>query len=335
MNFLDEAMITVRSGNGGRGCISFRREKYVPRGGPDGGDGGDGGSVIARATRRRYTLTDFQTRRFFKAKNGEPGKSKNRSGRHGEDLILKVPPGTVIEDLTTGRILADLTQDQQEVFLAAGGKGGRGNQHYSSSVRRSPRIAQPGLSGEERRLRLSLKFLADIGLVGFPNAGKSTLLSRLSNARPKVAGYPFTTLVPNLGVMTLDNDRSLVVADIPGLIEGASRGKGLGDRFLKHIERTRLLVYLLDASYRPERDPLEDFYLLRQEMTSYGSALTRKPHIVIINKIDLAPHEKRNLHELREGLNRIGIGSVAISALTGDNIEAAVRMIAESTQQAA
>ncbi|MBN1276254.1 MAG: GTPase ObgE [Deltaproteobacteria bacterium] len=321
MNFLDEAIITVRSGDGGKGCVSFRREKYIPRGGPDGGDGGDGGNITLRGTKALFLLTDYSSRKHFKAGDGKPGKGKNQSGKYGEDLILKVPLGTVVQDIDTNEILADIVRDNQEILLIHGGRGGKGNQHFATSTNRVPRFAQPGLPGQERKIRLSLKLLADIGLIGLPNAGKSTLLSRLSTARPKVGAYPFTTIVPNLGVMTLQDGKLLIIADIPGIIEGASQGRGLGHRFLKHIERTNLLLHLLSITYKPENDILEDFFMLKREMEAYSPALALKPQIAIINKMDLYSKENRDLAELQDALRGIGVESLPVSALTGEGIE--------------
>ncbi|MEA2038808.1 MAG: GTPase ObgE [Thermodesulfobacteriota bacterium] len=321
MHFLDEAIITVSSGDGGKGCVSFRREKYVAKGGPNGGDGGKGGSIIVRATNRLYTLTDYSSRKYIKARNGAPGRGKNQSGKRGADRILEVPLGTVIQDYDTGEVLADLIHDNREVILLPGGEGGKGNQHFATSTNRVPRFAQPGFPGQEKKIRLSLKFLADIGLIGLPNSGKSTLLSRLSTARPKVANYPFTTLVPNLGIMTFDDGRSLVLADIPGLVKGASQGRGLGHRFLKHIERTHLLLHLLDITYHPDQDILEDFLTLRNEIAAYNPAMTNKPQIVLINKMDLYGPEHRNLVKLQEALKDLGVDSVPVSALTAEGLE--------------
>ena len=329
MGFLDEVVITARSGEGGKGCVSFRREKYIPKGGPDGGDGGDGGNILVKATQTLYTLSDYGSCKHFRAKNGAHGKGKNQSGKNGDDLIIEVPLGTIVQDNDTHEVLADLISDNQEVLLIPGGKGGKGNQHFATPINRTPRIAQPGRAGQEKRLRLSLKLLADIGLVGFPNAGKSTLLSRLSMARPKVDNYPFTTLVPNLGVMVLDDEVTLVIADIPGLIEGASRGRGLGHRFLKHIERTRLLLYLLDITYRPDQDILKDFHILRREMVSHSPVLAQKPQIVLINKIDLCGYETRDLKDLRRALERAGIETLSISALSGEGLEEFKKLILE------
>lgn len=329
MDFLDETVITAISGDGGKGCISFRREKFIPKGGPDGGDGGDGGSIIVRASRRLHTLTDFKSHKHFKAPDGKPGRGKSQSGKNGPDLFIDVPLGTIIEDLDTGELLADLIHDKQELPLLPGGKGGKGNQRFATSTNRVPRIAHPGFPGQEKRLKLSLKFLADIGLIGLPNAGKSTLLSRLSMARPKIDSYPFTTLTPNLGIMTFDDERSLIIADIPGLIEGASTGRGLGHRFLKHIERTKLLLHLLDVTYQPDQDILEDFHALRHEMEAYNPALVEKLQMVLINKMDLYGPDCRDLRTLQTTLEEIGIKSLPISALAGEGLEELKEFIAE------
>jgi GTP-binding protein len=329
MGFVDEVIITAGSGAGGNGCVSFRREKYIPKGGPDGGDGGNGGSFIAKATKRLHSLIDYSSLKHLKACNGEPGKGKSQSGKNGDDLILEVPMGTIIQDADTGEIFVDLIHDNQEVLLIPGGKGGKGNQHFATSTNRAPRIAQPGLPEQKKRLRLSLKFIADIGLVGLPNTGKSTLLSRLTMARPKVDSYPFTTLSPNLGAMTFDDERSLIIADIPGLIEGASRGRGLGHRFLKHIERTNLLLHLLDITYQPEHGILGDFYALKGEMVAYNPVLARKPQMVLINKMDLRGSEHRDLGKLQKALEEVGVKSLPISALTGEGLEELKKIIFE------
>jgi len=334
MAFLDEVVITARSGDGGSGCVSFRRERFIPKGGPDGGDGGDGGDVVVRATKHLYTLQHFSRRRFFKARNGEPGKGKQRSGKSGAPCIIDVPVGTLIQDDETGQVIADLVHDLQEVTLLLGGKGGKGNQHFATSVRQTPRMAQPGLPGQEKRLRLTLKLLADIGLIGLPNAGKSTLLSRLTMARPKVDAYPFTTTVPNLGVIHLENDKELVIADIPGLIEGASEGRGLGDRFLKHIERTGLLVHLLDITFSPPGDILGDFQTLRREMAAFSPSLMNKPCFVVINKMDLCGPENRDPAALREALSAKGMESLTVSALTEEGLDELKRKILQKWEEA-
>ncbi|MFZ0451787.1 MAG: GTPase ObgE [Desulfatiglandaceae bacterium] len=329
MFFLDEAVITAKSGDGGSGCVSFLRERFKPKGGPDGGDGGDGGDIILKATSQLQTLSHFRSKPQFKASNGQPGRGKNQSGKSGSDLVLKLPVGTLVKDEETGRHLADLIHDQEEIVLISGGKGGKGNQHFATATRRVPRIAQDGQPGQEIILRLSLKFLADIGFIGLPNAGKSTLLSRLTTARPRIDNYPFTTLIPNLGVLNLPEQKHLTIADIPGLIEGASQGRGLGHRFLKHIERTTLLVHLLDITYRPENGILEDFYTLRKEMAAFNPELGEKPQIVLINKMDLDNPGNRNLNELQSALDRIGIVSLAVSALTGQGLDTFREMLYE------
>lgn len=329
MGFLDEVVITVRSGDGGNGCVSFRRKKYMPRGGPDGGDGGNGASLIARGTKRLHTLARYGSRSQIKAPSGEPGRGKNQSGKDGADLVLEVPLGTVIQDDDTGEVLADLICDDQEALLIPGGKGGKGNQHFATPTNRAPQTAQPGRSGQKRRLKFTLKFLADIGIIGLPNCGKSTLLSRLSMARPKIDSYPFTTTVPNLGVMTFDEERSQVIIDIPGLIEGASLGRGLGHHFLKHIERAKFLLHLLDITYQPEQDILEDFYTLRDEMAAFDPFLAQKPQMVLINKMDLYATEHRDLGELQKALERIGLESLPISALLGEGLDELRRIISE------
>ena len=320
MSFVDEVTLTVRSGDGGKGCVSFRREKYIPKGGPDGGDGGDGGDVVFRATTRLFTLQDYINKSNLRARNGQPGRGKNQTGRKGEDLVLEVPVGTVIYDEQSGDILADLVHDGQEVIILQGGKGGKGNKHFATATNRTPRFAQPGQPGQEKRLRLSLKFLAHIGLVGLPNAGKSTLLARLTHARPRIADYPFTTLVPNLGVMELNEGHCVVIADIPGLIEGASEGKGLGIQFLKHIERTQLLLHVLDITYRPSGHVLEDLQMLREEMKNYSPALIEKPWVVILNKLDVYDNKSRKLEELEFALKQEGLRWFRISALTGQGL---------------
>jgi GTP-binding protein len=321
MGFIDEVLITVRSGDGGKGCVSFRREKFIPRGGPDGGDGGRGGSVLFRATERLATLLDFKYRRLFKARNGEPGRGRNQTGKNGKDIVIEVPPGTLLYDEETGQEIADLVRDGQEVLILEGGQGGKGNQHFATSTNRAPRMAQPGISGQEKRLRLSLKYLADIGLIGLPNAGKSTLLSRITTAKPKIADYPFTTLIPNLGVMTLAGDKNLTVADIPGLIEGASEGKGLGHRFLKHIERTRLLLHVMDITFTPAQALLEDFFVVRKELEDYHVDVAGKDQMVVINKIDLYSSQHRDVREVKKALQDLGLESYPVSALTGKGLE--------------
>lgn len=285
MRFVDQVVIEVEAGAGGPGCVSFRREPYVPRGGPNGGDGGDGGSVVVVADENMNTLLDLRYRRHYRAKRGEPGLGSDMFGARGADAEIRVPAGTLVFDAQTGALVADLVTSGQRVVVAQGGKGGRGNMRFKSATNQAPRRADPGLPGEERTLRLELKLLADVGLVGFPNAGKSTLLASLTAARPKVADYPFTTLVPNLGILDLGDFQSCTMADIPGLIEGASEGKGLGHDFLRHVERTRVLVYLLDVT----DEPLERYRVLRNEVRAHADVLGKARRVVCLNKVDLWP----------------------------------------------
>ncbi|CAB5087298.1 GTP-binding protein Obg [Olavius algarvensis associated proteobacterium Delta 3] len=287
MKFIDEATITVQSGDGGRGCVSFRRERFIPKGGPDGGDGGQGGDVILMAAPGRRTLYRFRYRREFKAPNGAPGQGRQKTGKSGAPLIIEVPPGTLVINEDSETQIYDFTTPGETCTVARGGRGGKGNTHFKSSTHRTPRFGQPGEPGELLRLRLELKLLADVGLIGLPNAGKSTLISVLSSARPKIADYPFTTLTPNLGMVPIDDGDSFVMADIPGLIEGAHTGLGLGINFLKHIERTRLLVHLIDAAAVPVSDPLQPYETINRELAAYSDALARKPQIVVLNKIDV------------------------------------------------
>jgi GTP-binding protein len=312
MLFIDYAEISVKGGDGGRGCVSFRREKYVPKGGPDGGDGGDGGDVIFQVDDHLTTLLDFRYRRNYKAENGKQGEGALKTGKRGKEIIIKVPPGTIIKDLETKKILADLTRKGQKVTAAAGGKGGRGNAHFKTSTSQSPRKCDPGVKGEEKKLSLELKLLADVGMVGHPNVGKSTLLSKLSAARPKIADYPFTTLTPNLGMVKLEEHKSFVLADIPGLIEGAHRGKGLGVEFLKHIQRTKLLLYMLDAA---SDDIRRDYKALSKEVELFDRLLSKRPRVVVVNKIDLLPRmRKKKMGKKNEEV-------CYISALTGKGLK--------------
>jgi GTP-binding protein len=330
MQFIDEARVHVRAGKGGNGAVAFRREKFVPKGGPSGGDGGDGASVIMVVDGGMSTLLDFRYRKEYQAPAGQPGANKDKYGRSGEDLILRVPPGTQIYDDTTGELMADLRRDGERFVVAHGGKGGRGNIHFATSTDRAPRRSEPGLPGEERDLRLELKLLADVGLLGFPNVGKSSLIARVSAARPKVADYPFTTLVPNLGMVRIAGERSFVVADVPGLIEGAHRGAGLGDRFLRHLERTRVLVHLLDATAGNGRTPLRDYEALNRELRLYDPELAKRPQIVALNKIDV-PEVRRKLKTLAGPFKRRGLELLAVSAATGEGVpqllEAAWRIL--------
>ncbi|WP_072868519.1 GTPase ObgE [Desulfofundulus thermosubterraneus] len=325
--FFDTAKIYVRGGDGGNGCVAFRREKYVPEGGPAGGDGGRGGNVILKVDPGLRTLVDFRYQRHYKAGRGQHGMGKNMHGRQGEDLILRVPPGTLVRDVATGEVIADLVYPGQEVVAARGGRGGRGNARFASAVNRAPRMAEKGEPGEERWLELELKLLADVGLVGFPNAGKSTLIARVSAARPKIADYPFTTLVPNLGVVRVDEGRSFVMADIPGLIEGAHAGAGLGHQFLRHTERTRLLVHVLDIAGSEGRDPLQDFEIVNRELALYDPDLAARPMVVAANKMDL-PGAAENLDRLREALgDRYEI--FPISALNGEGTAPLIYRLAD------
>ena len=287
MKFFDEAFITVQSGNGGRGCVSFRREKFIPRGGPDGGDGGKGGDVILKSTSQRRTLYQFRFKREFKSKNGGHGQGKRKTGKNGEDLIIEIPPGTLIKDAETDDLLKDFDQPGESYIVANGGRGGQGNCRFKSSTHRAPRFAQPGVSGQFLKLKLELKLIADVGLIGLPNAGKSTLISAISSATPKIAAYPFTTLTPNLGVVQTDWGEPFVVADIPGLIEGAHKGAGLGIRFLRHIERTHILVHLMDTSAIDPQDPLAGYETINGELAGYSPQLAKKPQILVLNKMDL------------------------------------------------
>jgi GTP-binding protein len=293
MKFVDEARVRVQAGNGGRGCVSFRREKFVPFGGPDGGQGGDGGSITLRAREGINTLVDFRIERTFRAQNGESGGGKDMTGRGGDDALIMVPVGTIVRDADTGEVLGDLAKADMELLVAHGGKGGWGNARFKTSKNRSPRQYGPGLPGEQRTLELELKVIADVGLLGLPNAGKSTLITAVSAARPKIADYPFTTLYPNLGVIAVSNQRSFVMADIPGLIEGAADGAGLGIRFLKHLQRTRVLLHLVDiAPADPNADPVKDAIAIVGELGKFNEELLAKPRWLVLNKSDLLPPEE-------------------------------------------
>jgi len=321
MGFVDEAEITVKSGNGGAGCISFSRERFVPKGGPDGGDGGKGGNVLLKATRRLYSMYDFGSRRYFKAQDGRPGRGKNSSGKKGRNIEILVPVGTMVRDKETVELLADLVHDNHQIVLVEGGEGGKGNKHFTTATNRSPRFAQEGQKGKEKRLKLELKLIADIGIIGLPNAGKSTLLSRLSNAHPKIADYPFTTLAPHLGVIVFDDEQSLTIADIPGLVEGASNGRGLGHRFLQHIERTSFLLHMLDISHPSSGDALKDFFIVKEELGLFHPSLIKKDQVIVINKIDLNPINNKSIEETCHAFNELGYECLAISALTGEGVE--------------
>jgi len=319
MKFIDEVRIKVKAGDGGRGCVSFRREKYVSRGGPNGGDGGDGGDVVVAADSQLTTLLDLRYQKQYKADRGEHGRGKDQHGKRGEDKIIAVPAGTLIRDRGTEELLADLKASGDRVVIARGGKGGKGNASFVSSTHRSPRHAQPGLPGEEKELDIELRLVADVGIIGLPNAGKSTLIAAISAARPKIADYPFTTLVPNLGVVAYDEGKSFVAADVPGLIEGAHRGEGLGHRFLKHVSRTSLLIHLLDASRITKDDPMADWAAINQELELFDPELAQKPQVVVANKIDL-PEARARVRLLERLFAPVALSFCAISAATGEGL---------------
>src|SRR5271165_1078101 len=336
--FVDEAKIYVKAGDGGNGCVAFRREKYVPRGGPSGGDGGNGGSIYVEANPNDNTLLRYRYNREFKADRGRHGEGSNCSGQSGGDTILKVPVGTLVYDEEGAQLLADLRKPGQKILVAQGGKGGRGNQHFAKPWHQAPREKEEGQLGEERRLRLELKLLADVGLVGFPNAGKSTLISVISAARPKIANYPFTTLAPNLGVVNADGGtgghgtelgRTFVVADLPGLIEGAHLGAGLGIRFLRHVERTRLLVHLIDTSDSNADDPVHSFEIISGELHAFSESLDAKPLIVVATKLD-ATTDRTRLDTLSEFCKERQLEFHSISAVAGDGVKDLVRSIADA-----
>ncbi len=326
MHFVDEVRIRVKAGDGGRGCVSFLREKYRPRGGPNGGDGGEGGSVILRADPQLSTLSDLVYQHHLRAERGEHGRGKDQHGKNGCDLIVRVPLGTLVRDAESGVLLADLNVRGEEVIVARGGKGGKGNAFFTSSTNRAPRFAQPGLPGEEHILQLELRLLADVGLVGFPNAGKSTLLSAVSAARPRVADFPFTTLTPHLGVVRYGEEGSFVMADIPGLIEGAHQGHGLGIQFLRHLSRTSVLLHLLDIADL-ERDPLLDYDTINHELACFDPELLTRPQLTVITKLDL-PMARERLPEVEETFTRRGVTLMAVSAVTGEGMKDLIWQIA-------
>jgi GTP-binding protein len=317
--FIDEAKITVKAGDGGHGCIAFRREKFVPRGGPSGGDGGNGGNIYLITDAHENTLLKFRFNHTFRAERGRHGEGSNRHGRNGEDLEIKIPVGTAVYDDETGEMLHDFTQPDERVLIVHGGRGGHGNAHFASSVNRAPHKAQDGAFGEEKVLRLELKLLADVGLVGYPNVGKSTLISCISAARPKIADYPFTTLEPQLGVVAIDDDKTFVVADIPGLIEGAHLGHGLGIQFLRHIERTRLLLHLIDVSGANDRDAVEEYHAIDSELAEYNPDLPKKPKIVVATKMDAADTKK--VQKLQRWCKKNKLELVKISSVTGEGLD--------------
>ncbi len=325
--FIDEVRIHVKAGDGGNGCVAFRREKYVPRGGPSGGDGGHGGDVVLVASEHYNTLLHFRFNPEHRAERGRHGEGSNKTGRVGQSIELPVPVGTLVYDADSGELLHDFTRPGDRFVVAKGGRGGRGNQHFATPTHQAPTEHEPGKPGEERNLRLELKLLADVGLVGFPNAGKSTLISRISAARPKIADYPFTTLEPHLGVVSYD-DRTFVVADIPGLIEGAHRGHGLGAQFLRHVERTRLLAHLVDVSESSGRDPVHDFEVIMQELASFNEELAGKPMLLVATKMDVAQAPAR-VEALQQKACETGLELIKISAVTGEGLETLVARMAE------
>lgn len=320
--FADSAKIIIKSGKGGDGHVSFRREKYVPNGGPDGGDGGHGGDIIFQVDEGLNTLTDFRHRRKYAAENGQEGGKRNCHGKNGQDLIVKVPAGTIIRDAETDKVIADMSGDNTRQVILKGGRGGLGNQHYATATMQAPKYAQPGQPGIELEVRLELKVIADVGLVGFPNVGKSTLLSRVTNAQPKIANYHFTTLNPNLGVVDLGEGQGFVMADIPGLIEGASEGVGLGHAFLKHIERTRVIIHVVDAASTEGRDPIADIYAINRELAAYNPELLEKPQVIAANKIDaIYDRAESPVQKLKEEFEPQGISVFPISAVSGENLK--------------
>ena len=320
--FADRAKIIIKSGKGGDGHVSFRREKYVPNGGPDGGDGGKGGDIIFEVDENVNTLSDYRYRRKFEAQPGQEGSKRNSHGKKGNDLILKVPAGTIIKDAQSGKIIADMSGDNHRQIVLQGGKGGLGNQHYATSKMQAPKYAQPGQEAIELEVQLELKVIADVGLVGFPNAGKSTLLSRVTNAQPKIANYPFTTLQPNLGVVEWDDGTGFVIADIPGLIEGASEGVGLGHEFLRHIERTKVMIHIVDAASMEGRDPVADIYAINRELEAYNASLMQKPQVIAANKMDAVFGEESEIIErLKSEFEPKGVKIYPISAVSGQGVK--------------
>ena len=332
VKFIDEAKIYVKAGDGGRGCVSFRREKYVPRGGPDGGDGGNGADVILIARRNMSSLLDHRYQQRYKAKRGVHGKGKDQHGKNAEDLFIPVPMGTMIKDFESGAFYGDLTEEGQTLVIAKGGRGGKGNARFVTPTNQAPKEAQPGTPGQEKTLKLELKLLADVGLLGFPNAGKSTLISRVSAARPKIADYPFTTLVPNLGVVSYGDGATFILADIPGLIEGAHEGAGLGIQFLRHIERTKILVHLLDLSPMTQRDPIEDYAAMNRELNSYNEELSKTPQIVALNKIDIT-EAREILETIEKHFSDLGIKTFPISSATGEGTKELVWEVAKQVEK--
>jgi GTP-binding protein len=331
MKFVDEARIHVKAGDGGNGCVSFRRERFIPKGGPNGGDGGKGGDVILLADAQLTTLLDLTYPKPFRAQKGSHGKGKDQTGKDGEDLVIRVPVGTLVRDDQTKELLQDLLFDGQQFVVAEGGRGGRGNARFATPMQRAPRHAEKGEKGQERFLRLELKLLADVGLIGYPNVGKSTLLAKISSARPKIADYPFTTLVPNLGVVTREDYRPFIVADIPGLIDGASKGAGLGLTFLRHVERTRLLIHLLDISEGPSHDAVRDFHALNQELKAYHPSLQKKTQLVALNKIDL-PSVQERAKDIQNQFEKMGHPLYFISGQTGKGVKELMEAVSQTLE---
>ncbi|MFQ5665479.1 MAG: GTPase ObgE [Candidatus Binatia bacterium] len=326
MKFIDEAEVEVRAGDGGRGCVSFLREKHRPRGGPNGGDGGDGGDVVFVVDTGLTTLLDFKFQPLIRAERGAHGRGKQQSGKRGESRHVRVPLGTIVRDAATGEVIADLHAPDARVVVARGGHGGRGNMHFATPTNQAPRFAQPGSPGQQRRLQLELRLMADVGLVGYPNAGKSTLISKVSAVRPRIAAYPFSTLVPHLGVVRFDDEGSFVLADVPGLIEGAHRGAGLGHRFLRHLSRTGLLIHLLDAGGLSGRDPISDYDTINEELHAFDVVLAAKPQVVVANKLDLSGARER-YRTLQAHFAQRGIELHGISAATGEGVAALMRLV--------
>jgi GTP-binding protein len=324
VKFIDEAIITVQSGNGGSGCVSFRRERFIPRGGPDGGDGGTGGGVILVASPQKRTLHHFHYKKHYKAQNGTNGQGKQKTGKTGKNIVIEVPPGTLVRNLETGQMLKDLTQSGETFTILKGGRGGQGNTHFKTSTNRSPRFAQPGEAGQSLTIKLELKLLADVGIIGLPNAGKSTLIRAVSSAQPKIGDYPFTTLTPNLGVVHARTEAPFVIADIPGLIEGAHKGAGLGIRFLRHIERTRILVHLIDALSIDPDNPLQGLQSINTELAQYSESLIEKPQILVLNKLDM-PGSQKAAKIFQSALTDKKV--ILISAITGKGLKALISKI--------
>ncbi len=331
MKFIDEALITVQSGDGGRGCVSFRREKFIPKGGPDGGDGGNGGDVILRVSSRRRTLHHFRYTSHFRAEHGRHGQTKRKTGKNGKELIIEVPSGTVAYDVATGRMIGDFVEPGGARALAKGGRGGRGNARFKSSTHRTPRFAQPGEPGETLQIKLELKLLADVGIAGLPNAGKSTLISAISSSKPKIGSYPFTTLTPNLGVVDPGAGEPFVVADVPGLIEGAHQGAGLGIQFLKHLERTRIIIHLIDATTIGAEDPLKSFKTVVNELVAFNPALGEKDQLLVLNKIDL-PEAESGIDAFKQAFTSGHVTTV--SALTGQGTDNLKKRLSQMLAQA-